>query len=160
MNCLTNFEATDRQICNALLDYNEVREFLSRCPDLAGLDEISAAALFWRGEQQALSEGEVIYAEGARLDNTFCLLLAGDLIVEKGAMIIGGIWEQQIFGEMAYFTREQARTATVRVGSMEAVILKFQLTPAELSSPQFANLKRYLGLHSWDRFVSTWQGAV
>jgi len=76
---------------------------------------------------------------------------------EKGGTIIGGIWERQIFGEMAYFTRQQSRTATVRVGSMEAVILKFQLTPAELSSAPFSTLKRYLGLHTWDRFVSTSQ---
>ena len=65
--------------------------------------------------------------------------------------------EQQIFGEMAYFTSLHARTATVRVGSPEAVILKFQLTPAEFASAPFFGLKRYLGLQAWNRFVSNSQ---
>jgi len=59
----------------------------------------------------------VIYREGAPLDFTFGVLVSGDLIVEKGGSILGGIFERQIFGEMAYFTNERMRTATVRVGS-------------------------------------------
>lgn len=139
------------------MDYNDVKRILSGCGDLAGLDQMAAADLFWRGEVHSVKEGEVIYGEGAPLDNTFCLLLAGDLIVEKDGLILGGIWEQQIFGEMAYFTREQERTATVRVGSPEATIVKFRLSPSELASPQFAMLRKFLGLHTWDRFVSTSQ---
>jgi len=139
------------------MEYTEVKRVLEECPDLRGLDEGASAALLWRGEESALSEGDVIYVEGEKLDGTFCLLLSGDVIIEKAGEIIGGIWEQQIFGEMAYFTRQQERTATVRVGSAEAVIVKFRLSPAELGSERFSTLKRSLGLHTWDRFVSTSQ---
>ncbi len=157
MNLFMDQELSEPPIGKGFMDYEEVKQILSRCPDLTGLDEAATAALFWLGEERTLREGEVIYAEGDKLDNTFCLLLSGDLIVEKAGVIIGGIWEHQIFGEMAYFTRERQRTATLRVGSTRAVILKFQLAPAELSSARFSTLRRYLGLHTWDRFVSTSQ---
>jgi CRP-like cAMP-binding protein len=139
------------------MEYSEVQRILNDCADLRGLNECASAALFWRGEEQTLSEGQVIYKEGEKLDGTFCLLLSGDVIIEKGGTIIGGIWEQQIFGEMAYFTRQQVRTATVRVGSTEAVIVKFHLNREELGCEPFSTLKRYLGLHTWGRFVSTSQ---
>src|SRR5438477_13001839 len=102
------------------MEYNDIKRSLRTCPDLAGLDEAAAAALLWRGEELTLEYGALIYEEGTALDNTFCLLLSGDLIVEKAGEIVGGILEQQLFGEMAYFTNRQARTATVRVGSPEA----------------------------------------
>jgi len=144
-------------ISGEFMEYSELKRILAECADLRGLDENASAALFWRGEECDLSEGEVIYVEGEKLDGTFCLLLSGDVIIEKAGEIIGGIWEPQIFGEMAYFTRQQTRTATVRVGSPQAVIVKFRLSPAELSSECFSRLRRYLGLHTWDRFVSTSQ---
>ena len=142
------------------MDYEQVKAILSQSPDLAGLDEAAVAALFWLGEEQTLGEGEVIYAEGDKLDDTFCLLLAGDLIVEKAGAIIGGIVEHQIFGEMAYFTRERQRTATLRVGSTQAMLLKFHLAPEELGNARFSTLRRCLELHTWDRFVRTWQSSV
>lgn len=79
------------------MEYSEVKKVLGQCPDLQGLDEGASAALLWRGEECTLSEGEVIYVEGEKLDGTFCLLLSGDVIIEKAGEIIGGIWEQQIF---------------------------------------------------------------
>jgi len=139
------------------MEFTHVKEILIGSPDLAGLDEHAAAALFWLGEEFTLGEGDVIYAEGEKLDDTFCLLLSGDLIAEKAGAIIGTIAEHQIFGEMAYFTRERRRTATLRVTSIRAVILKFQLAPAALSSARFSTLRRCLELHTWDRFVRTWQ---
>src|SRR5262245_28840707 len=157
MNLFMDLELSGPELVKGSMEYRDVKDILSRCPDLAGLDDAATAALFWLGEQHTLSEGDVIYAEGDKLDNTFCLLLSGDLIVEKAGTIIGGVWEHQIFGEMAYFTRERERTATLRVGSEQAVILKFQLAPAELGSATFSTLRKYLGLHTWDRFVSTSQ---
>jgi len=139
------------------MNYNDVKRALLQCPDLPGIDDASAVALFWLGEAQTLEEGTIIYAEGDKLDHTFCLLLSGDLIVEKGGTIIGGISEQQIFGEMAYLTNRRARTATVRVGSPQAAILKFQLAPGELDGPQFSGLRKCLEMHTWNRFVSTSQ---
>ena len=139
------------------MEYNEVKQCLMACPDLAGLDEACAAALFWRGLEQTLEAGAVVYAESEKLDGSFCLLLFGDLILEKAGEILGGVSERQIFGEMAYFTDQQARNATIRVGSPVAVILKFHLTSDELASPQFAALKRCLSLQTWDKFVNNSQ---
>lgn len=139
------------------MEYNEFRDILNESPELAGLDEKLASGLFWRREEQTLPQGAVIYQEGAPLDFTFGLLVSGDLIVEKGGSILGGVFERQIFGEMAYFTNERTRTATIRVGSPQAVVLKFTLTSEELRSPAFSTLRTALELQTWDRFVNTSQ---
>jgi hypothetical protein len=139
------------------MEYNEVKRVLTGCPDLAALDDASAADLFWRADEITYAEGDVIYAEGRPLDHTFCLLLSGELSAEKDGMITGTISERQIFGEMAYFTNQSVRNASVRVSSPQAVILQFHLTPAELGSPQLSGLRRCLFLRTWNRFVSTSQ---
>jgi len=137
--------------------YDVTKEALLRCADLAGLDDSSMAELIWRGEEQTLKEGQVVYVSGAKLDHTFGLVLSGDLVVEKAGKILGGIAEDEIFGEMAYFTTQRVRTATVRVGSPEAVILKFRLTPTELADPRLSGLRKCLSLHTWNKFVRTSQ---
>jgi hypothetical protein len=139
------------------MEHNDLKQVLLGCADLASLDESSVAMLLWRAQQLTFPADTVIYDEGAPFDDTFCLLLSGYLSIDRAGVVLGEISDQQIFGEMAYFTSLHARTATVRVGSAEAVILKFQLTPAELASPPFSVLKRYLGLQAWDRFVSNSQ---
>jgi hypothetical protein len=139
------------------MDHNELKQVLIGCADLAGLDESSFALLLWRAQELTLPSGTAIYTENAPFDDTFCLLVSGYLSIERTGVVLGEIPDQQIFGEMAYFTNLHARTATVRVGSPEALILKFQLTPAEFASPPFFALKRYLGLQAWDRFVSNSQ---
>lgn len=135
------------------MEYNDLKQALLGCSDLAGLDESSIALLLWRAQHLTLPAGTAVYVEGVPFDETFCLSLSGCLSVERGGVVLGEIPDQQIFGEMAYFTSLHARTATVRVCSPEAVVLKFQLTPAELGSTPFFALKRYLGLQAWDRFV-------
>ncbi len=139
------------------MEYNEFRQILNESPELAGFDETMASALFWHCQQETLPEGAVIYQEGAALDYTFGMVVCGDLIVEKGGSILGGILERQIFGEMAYFTNERERTATIRVGSPMAVILKFKLTEKELARPHFTALRTTLELQTWNRFVNTSQ---
>jgi hypothetical protein len=142
------------------MEYNYFRDTLNESPELAGLDETLVTALFWRCEEENLCEGAVVYQEGAPLDFTFGLVLSGDLIVEKGGSILGGIFERQIFGEMAYFTNERTRTATIRVGSPQAVVLKFTLTSEELSRPAFSTLRTALDLQTWHRFVDTSQSGA
>jgi hypothetical protein len=142
------------------MEYNDFRDTLNESSELAGLDETLASGLFWRCEEETLAEGAIIYEEGAPLDYTFGVVVSGDLIVEKGGAILGGIFERQIFGEMAYFTNERARTATIRVGSQQAVVLKFTLTSEELSSPDFSTLRTALELQTWDRFVNTTQSGA
>ena len=142
------------------MEYNDFRDALNESPELAGLDEGLAGGLFWRCEEETLTEGAVIYQEGAPLDFTFGLLVSGDLIVEKGGAILGGILERQLFGEMAYFTEKRTRSATIRVGSPEAVALKFTLTLDELSKPVFSTLRTVLELQTWERFVNTSQSGM
>jgi len=139
------------------MEYDNFRQLLSQSPELSGLDETTASELFWRCQEETLPEGTVIYQEGAPLDYTFGIVLSGDLIVEKGGSILGGILEHQIFGEMAYFTNERERTATIRVGSPLAVVLKFKLNAEELASPPLAALRAALGMQTWNRFVNTSQ---
>jgi Cyclic nucleotide-binding domain len=139
------------------MEHNDVKQVLVTCSDLAGLDESSIALLLWRAQQLTLPAGTTIYAEGAPFDDTFCLLLSGSLSVDRDGVGLGDICDQKIFGEMAYFNTGHTRTATVRVNSPEVSILKFQLNAAELASPPFLDLKRYLGRQAWDRFVSNSQ---
>ena len=136
------------------MEYTDVKQRFSRCPDLTELDPGPTALLLWRSEEAAYREGETIYQEGTKLDNTFCLLLSGELLVEKGGRLVGQVSEGQIFGEMAFFAPQHARTATVRVGSLEATVLRIQLSPEELATTRLSALKKYLGLEAWERFVS------
>jgi len=139
------------------MEYDDFKRTLKESPELAGLDAALAAALFGRCREETLKEGAIVYQEDAALDFTFGLLLTGDLIVEKSGLILGGIFAGQMFGEMAYFTNQRARTATIRVGSSEAVVLRFKLTLEELSRPAFSLLRTALGLQTWNRFVNTSQ---
>jgi hypothetical protein len=138
------------------MQYAEVKQILSNCPDLADLDDAALGTLLWRGVELALGPGTAIYVAGTPLDDTFCVLLSGDLVVEQAGAVVGQIAAQQIFGEMAYFTNAHLRTATVRVGGQPATVLKFPLSRAELSEG-FSSLKKLLGRLAWSRFVSTSQ---
>jgi hypothetical protein len=142
-------------LLRTLMEYNEVRQILTNCSDLSGLDEESQAFLLWRGEEMVFGREEVIYAEDTKLDDTFCLLLSGLMLVEKQGAAIGEVTDAHIFGEMAYFSPLHTRSATVRVGTSTASVLKIQLTLQELESDQFLALRTYLGLQAWDRFVNT-----
>jgi CRP-like cAMP-binding protein len=142
------------------MEYIDFRDVLNESPELAGLEETLAGGLFWRCEEENVAEGSVIYEEGAPLDFTFGLGVSGDLIVEKGGAILGGVFERQLFGEMAYFTNERTRTATIRVGSPKAVLLRFTLTLEELRGSAFSTLRTALELQTWERFVDTSQSGT
>ncbi len=142
------------------MQHNDVKQYIASCPDLAVLDDASRAFLLWRGEEVHLEPGAILYSEGSTLDDTFCLLLTGELLVEIGGTIIARVPENQLLGEMAYFIKQQARTATVRAGSLGALVLKIRLTGAELRTARFTGLKEYLGARAWDRFVSNSQRNV
>jgi hypothetical protein len=142
------------------MQHNDIRQYMANCPDLAVLDDAARAFLLWRGEEVNLEPGKVLYSEGSSLDDTFCLLIFGELLVEIGGVTIGHVPENQLLGEMAYFIQQKARTATIRAGSLGALVLKIQLTGSELAAPRFTALKQYLGTRAWDRFVSNSQRAV
>jgi hypothetical protein len=134
------------------MEYNEIKRCFKECPELAGIDDAIAASLFWHAEEQTLEEGEIIYWEGVKLDNTFGLLLSGTLAVERAGEMVGTVAEQHVFGEMAYFSQHRARNGTIRVVSAQAVILKFELSPADLGSVAFSSLRRCLARQTVNRF--------
>ena len=134
------------------MDYNDVKQLLKECPELAGIDDPSAASLFWHAEEQTLELGDIIYWEGVKLDNTFGLLLSGALAVEQGGETVGSVAEHHVFGEMAYFSQQRTRNATIRVVSPSAIILKFDLSPAALGSVTFSSLRRCLARQTVSRF--------
>jgi CRP-like cAMP-binding protein len=136
------------------MEYHEVKNGLKAGLQFAGLDETTAATLLWRGEEQTLCHGEIIYAEGEELDQTFCLLLSGSLEVSHKESVVAGVAQSRFFGEMAYFANPKTRGATVTVSSSEAVILRFHLTTAELASPRFRTLRQYLSHQKWDRIMA------
>jgi len=141
------------------MNFNEIKQAMAQSSDLAGLDNESMADLLWRAAEEVYQQGDVIYQETDCMDHTFCLLLEGDLIIEKGGTILAGVFEGQIFGEMAFFINEGRRTATVRAGS-NSTILRFRIASTELESNRLAALKQCLSHRTWDRFVSVTQNAA
>lgn len=139
------------------MQFNEVKKIFNACQDLAGIDEISRSLLFWRGEYQTIQSGTNIYTEKTPLDDSFCLLLSGTILVERAWKVLGQIKGHHLFGEMAYFTRLKERTATIRAGSAEVEILRFRITTEELADSSLAGLKKFLGVQAWERFVSSSQ---
>jgi hypothetical protein len=139
------------------MHFNEVKKIFDGCPDLVGLDDSSRARLFWRAECQTFLSGANIYTENTPLDNSFGLLLSGTLLIERSWKVLGQMKGNPLFGEMAYFTKFQERTASVRAGSAEVQILRFYLAKEELADSHFAGLKKFLGVQAWERFVSSSQ---
>jgi hypothetical protein len=135
------------------MEFNDVKNGLKAGLKLAGLDETTAATLLWRGRVQTLSQGDIIYTEGEELDQTFCLLLSGTLQIRNQQAVTTELAESRFFGEMAYFSKTLTRRATVTVSSMQAVILKFHLTAADLASTRFARLRSYFSRQTWDRMM-------
>jgi hypothetical protein len=123
------------------MNYNDIQRYLEACPGLAGIDPVSAGNLFWRAENQTLKEGEVLFQQGVKLDNTFDLLLSGELAVERSGEPIGTLTREQIFGETACCSYFRIQNSTVRVNSPQAVILKFRMSPTELGSRGFFTLR-------------------
>ena len=62
------------------------------------------------GKARRIGAGTIVFARGDRVDSLYFLASGKVLIEEYGVTLSGG----DIFGEMAFFTDESERTATVR----------------------------------------------
>lgn len=133
------------------MNYNDVKRIVIDCAALSGLDEGSQAFLLRHGDETVLNAGEIIYAEGTNLDDSFCVLLSGSLTIEKGDRVVAETSKNEVVGEMAYFSPLRKRSATVRAASDQTSVLKIQLPPENLASPLFAPLKKCLALQPWHR---------
>jgi hypothetical protein len=122
------------------------------------IESSDAGSVTQRGVPIELREGDVIYAENEKLDDTFCVLLSGRLVVEREGSIIGQLTKGEVFGEMAYFNPMKIRTATVRVASPKATVLRIHLSVDALSVESLSALRQFLSRQAWDRFVNGSQG--
>jgi len=122
------------------------------------VENADSASLTQRGVPVDLHEGDVIYAEGEKLDDTFCVLLSGRLVVEREGASIGQLTKGEVFGEMAYFNPMKIRTATVRVASPKATVLRIHLSVDALSVESLSALRQFLSRQAWNRFVNGSQG--
>jgi Cyclic nucleotide-binding domain len=133
------------------MQYNDVKKIVTECVALSGLDEATQAFLLRHGDETSLDAGEMVYAEGTNLDDSFCVLLSGSLTIERGGRVVAETSKNEVIGEMAYFSPQHKRSATVRAASEKVSILKVQLPPENLASPLFAPLKKCLALQTWHR---------
>lgn len=120
---------------------------------LRGVSEDALARLFWRAEEVSFKQGEEIYREGAEVDRSMAILVEGQLTILQGGEQIGLMAEPVCFGEVAFFGTRQKRTATVRVSSSAATILRLEIDPEELKSGPFSEIGRILKARAWETVV-------
>jgi hypothetical protein len=142
------------------MEYNEIKQRFLDCPAFQALDEISRALLFWRARESTLTYRTVVYTQGEALNDCFFLVLHGDLMVEQDGKEVGALSDDQIFGEMAFVNPEGVRQATIWVASDSCLLLRFELSQAELAGPTFRPLKEFFKSEAWARFVSNTQAAA
>lgn len=109
--------------------------------------------LFWRGQEKTFSKGARIYTEGDACDNTFFLLLSGELTILQRGSVIRSIPDPWLIGQLALTDLPKLRTATVEVGSPKATALVFEVSPEDLKSGVFQALGQRLAKQAWETFV-------
>jgi hypothetical protein len=137
------------------MEYELVKDRLQDCVILQDLKESTRAILFLRGRERVFSTGDTVYAQGAMADDSFCVLLEGDLDIVDNGIVIRTITGPELLGEAAFFTLDKERTCTVRVASATATFLFFELDPAELRTPLYADLVDRMGKRAWATVVHT-----
>jgi CRP-like cAMP-binding protein len=136
------------------LNFNEVKRIFEECPEIKALDQRIRADLFSRCTEQSLDNGAVLYAEGDPLNDTLYVLLSGSLSVEKGGSVLGIITEPQVIGEVAFFTTDAVRGATVRAASPNTAALRIDVDKDLQRDPAFASaFREILGKKAWERLV-------
>ena len=133
------------------MEYTVVKAAVRKA--LGEVAEEVLATLFWRAEELTLRAGEEIYQEGDEPDNTVVILVSGELSFFQGAELISQVSEPVCFGEVGFFGAQKKRTATVRVSSPQAAILRLQLDPDELKAGALAELGKILKARAWETVV-------
>jgi serine/threonine-protein kinase len=111
----TTRESRDRELIN----YIRALPFFHNFTE-AQVDEILSASQLTKVET-----GKTIIEEG-EIDDSFYILISGDVSVQKGNRDVAVLEKGQCFGEMAYLTGE-ARTASI-VTRSDCILLKFSST--------------------------------
>jgi hypothetical protein len=126
---------------------------VQNCPPLQALDEPLLALLVWRAREQDARAGQRIYAEGTPCDNTFGLLVEGELNISQRGKSIRILAEPALFGEIGFFEARNTRTATVEVSSPSATYLLFEIDSADLKSGPLKPLGDWLSSQAWTTVV-------
>jgi CRP-like cAMP-binding protein len=126
------------------MDFEAVRNAIVENQYLRELTDETQGMLLRYANLRKAEKGYAIYSEGDEIDDTFCLLLEGELSVRLGEEEIGKVEEWEIFGEVAFFTKTPMRSATVAVESGQAIWIKWKITREELEGGTFDDLKRVL----------------
>ncbi|MBW1691416.1 MAG: protein kinase [Deltaproteobacteria bacterium] len=105
-----------------LINYIHTLPFFSNFTE-AQIDEILSAS-----NLNKVEGGKTIIEEG-EIDDSFYILISGDVLVRKGDRDVAVLEKGQCFGEMAYLTGE-ARTASI-IARSDCILLKFSATLLE-----------------------------
>lgn len=129
------------------MEYTVVKAAVRKA--LGEVAEEVLATLFWRAEELTLRAGEEIYREGDEPDDTVAILVGGELSFFQGTELISQVSEPVCFGEVGFFGAQKKRTATVRVSSEQATILRFEIDPEEMKSGTLSDLGKVLKARAW-----------
>ncbi len=102
-----------------LLSYVQGLPFFTNFSE-SQIDQIFSACNIIKAEK-----GKTIIEEG-EIDDSFYILISGQVIVRKGDKDLATLEKGVVFGEMAYLTGE-ARTATI-ISKNDCILLKFSFT--------------------------------
>ena len=126
------------------MDFNTVRSAILENQYFRQLTPQTQGLLLRNANLRTAEKGYIIYQEGESLDDTFCLLLEGELLVKKDGAEIGEVDPWELFGETAFFTKLPSRSASIVVDTSEAIWAKWKITRDDLNDTMFQDLKRVL----------------
>jgi serine/threonine protein kinase len=110
---------TDENLDTELLNY------IQTLPFFRDFDETQIGEILKVTEVIKVQADNTVIQEG-EVDDSFYILISGDVTVRKGQKVVNTLGKGECFGEMSYLTGE-ARNATI-VTDNECVLLKFSST--------------------------------
>ena len=103
----------------------ELLNYIQTLPFFHNFDETQIGEILKVTEVIKVEGDKTIIQEG-EVDDSFYILISGDVIVRKGHKVVTTLGKGQCFGEMSYLTGE-ARNASI-VTENECILLKFSST--------------------------------
>ena len=100
-----------------------------------------------------VSKGHRIYTEGQPSDNSLCLLLRGQVAIQKESQTINTVGPGAVVGESALIRKEGQRTATVIVESDTAEYVKWVLAERDFEKGHIEEILHALGSKAWEYFL-------
>jgi serine/threonine-protein kinase len=104
---------------------SELLSYVQGLPFFTNFSESQIDQIFSACNIIKVEKGKTIIEEG-EIDDSFYILISGQVIVRKGDKDLATLEKGVVFGEMAYLTGE-ARTATI-ISKNDCILLKFSST--------------------------------